>query len=258
MNSKTSNTTAVLLVIALGVICGAFTLSMSAQVQTETTTTSGQATHEVTVEHGEVVLVRGNDLFVKMDDGTMRHFPNVSESARATVDGRQLGIHDLVPGMKLSRTITVTSTPKTITTVQSVTGKVWHVTPPNTVILTLEDGTNQQFNIPKDQKFNVDGQETDAWGLKKGMKISATKIVEVPEVHVQHTQQVSGKLPPAAPAPAPPPADMPVLIAAAGPAPVLAAPAELPKTGSILPLMGFIGCVSLLSSIGLGVVCKSR
>jgi hypothetical protein len=43
-----------------------------------------------------------------------------------------------------------------------VTGKVWRVSPPNSVILTLEDGTNQSFNIPKGQKFNVDGQETDA------------------------------------------------------------------------------------------------
>ena len=233
-----------------------FAMSVSAQVKTETTTTSGQATHEVTVERGEVVLVRGNDLFVKMDDGSMRHFPNVPESARATVGDQQLGIHDLRPGMKLTRTITVASTPKTVTTVQTVTGKVWHITPPNTVILTLEDGTNQQFKIPKDQKFNVDGQETDAWGLKKGMKVSATKIVEVPEVHVERTQQVSGKLPPPPPQVAPPPADMPILIAVAGPAPVLAEPAELPKTGTMLPLIGLLGGLLCLSSIGLGVIRK--
>jgi len=229
---------------------------MSAQVKTETTTKSGQATHEIAVERGEVVLVRGNDLFVKMEDGTMRHFPNVPESARATVDGRQLGIHDLKPGMKLTRTITVTSTPKTVTTVQTVTGKVWHITPPSSVILTLEDGTNQQFKIPQGQKFNVDGQETDAWGLKKGMRVSATKIVEVPEVHVQHTQQVAGKLPPPPPPVAAPPPDAPILIATAGPAPALAAPAELPKTGSVLPLIGLLGSLSLLSSIGLGLIRK--
>src|ERR1700751_2777212 len=227
------------LMVTVAVIWSIFSLSTSAQVQTETSTTSGQATHEVTVERGEVVLVRGNDLIVKMQDGTIRHFPNLSESARATVDGRQLGIHDLKPGMKLERTITVTSTPKTITTVQTVTGKVWHVAPPSSVILTLEDGTNQQFQIPKDQKFNVNGQETDAWGLKKGMKVSATKIVEVPEVHVSRTQQVSGKIPP----PPAPPADMPILIAAAepAPAPAVAAPTELPKTGSMLPLIGLLG-----------------
>jgi hypothetical protein len=242
--------------VLLVVVSIAFATSMSAQVNTQSSTTSGQATHEVTVERGEVVLVRGNDLFVKMDDGSMRHFPNVPESARATVGGQQLGIHDLRPGMKLERTITVTSTPKTVTTVQTVTGKVWHTNPPNTVILTLEDGTNQQFTIPKGQKFNVDGRETDAWGLKKGMRVSATKVVEVPEVHVQQTQYVSGKLPASPPPVAPPPADAPILIAAAGAAPVLATPAELPKTGSLLPLIGLLGCFSLLSSMGLGLIRK--
>ena len=140
MNSIVEKThvSRVLLVAAISI---AFATSMSAQVKTQSSTTSGQATHEVTVERGEVVLVRGNDLFVKMDDGTLRHFPNVPESARVTVGDQQLGIHDLRPGMKLTRTITVTSTPKTVTTVQTVTGKVWHINPPNTVILTLEDGT---------------------------------------------------------------------------------------------------------------------
>ena len=241
--------------LAVGVICSAFAISMSAQVKTETSTTSGQSAHEVSVERGEVVLVRGNDLVVKMQDGAIRHFPNVPESARVTVEGRQLGIHDLTPGMKLERTITVTTTPKTVTTVQTVTGKVWHIAPPSSVILTLEDGTNQQFQIPKDQKFNVDGRETDAWGLKKGMKVSATKIVEVPEVHVQGEQRVSGTLPPP---PAPPPADMPILIAESAPVPVPgAAPAELPKTGGILPLIGLLGYLSVLSSLGLGIVRKA-
>lgn len=253
MNSTAGKThvSRVLLVAAVSI---AFATSMSSQVKTQSSTTSGQATHEVTVERGEVVLVRGNDLFVKMDDGTLRHFPNVPESARVSVGGQQLGIHDLRPGMKLTRTITVTSTPKTVTTVQTVTGKVWHINPPSTVVLTLEDGTNQQFKIPQGQKFNVDGRETDAWGLKKGMRVSATKVVEVPEVHVQQTQQVSGKLPP--PPVTPPPADAPILIAAAGPAPVLATPAELPKTGSLLPLIGLLGSFSLLSSMGLGLIRK--
>jgi hypothetical protein len=243
------------LMLAAGVICSAFAISMSAQVRTETSTTSGQSAHEVTVERGEVVLVRGNDLIVKMQDGTMRHFPNVPESARATVEGRQLGIHDLKPGMKLERTITVITTPKTVTTVQSVTGKVWHITPPSSVILTLEDGTNQQFQIPKDQKFNVDGRETDAWGLKKGMKVSATKIVEVPEVHVTREQRVSGTLPPSPPSPPP---DMPILIAESAPVPVPgAAPTQLPKTGGILPLIGLLGCLSLISSAGLHIVRKA-
>jgi RNase P/RNase MRP subunit p29 len=253
MNSKTG-WTQVWLVLAVGAICLALALSMSAQVKTETTTTSHQATKEVTVEHGEVVLVNGNDLVVKMEDGSIRHFPNVPESARVTVDGQQLGIHDLKPGMKLQRTITMTTTPQTITTVQTVTGKVWHVNPPSSVILTLEDGTNQQFKIPKGQKFTVDGQETDAWGLRKGMNVSATKIVEVPQTTIDQQRKLTGTMPPPPPAP---PADAPILIAEAAPVPAPAAPAapaELPKTGSLLPLIGLLGSFSLLSSFGLRVI----
>ncbi len=239
--------------IAVLAVCCAFAVTMSAQVKTETTTTSGAATHEVTIERGEVVLVNGNDLIVKAEDGTIRHFPNVPESARVTVDGKSLGIHDLKPGMKLERTITVTTTPKTITTVQSVTGKVWYVNPPSIVILRLEDGTNQKFNIPKGQMFTVDGQQTDAWGLKKGMNVSATKVVEVPEIEVQHQKQVTGTVPPPPPAP---PADVPILVAVATPVEAPTAPAELPKTGGFLPLIGLLGSLSLLSSLGLGVVRK--
>jgi hypothetical protein len=245
------------LVLAVGALCMAFAASMSAQVKTETTTTSGQSVHQSTVERAEVIMVDGNDLLVKMEDGTIRHFPNVPESARATVDGQELGIHDLKPGMKLQRTLTTTTTPKTITTVQTVTGKVWHVSPPTSVILTLEDGTNQQFKIPKGQKFTVDGQQTDAWGLRKGMNVSATKVVEVPTTEVEHQRQISGSMPPPPP---PPPADQPILIAAAEPmpAPAAAAPAELPKTGSLLPLIGLLGGLSFLSSISLGVLRQTR
>lgn len=232
-------------------------VALNAQVQTESTTTHGQATHAITVERAEVVMVDGNDLIVKMEDGQIRHFANVSESARVDVDGQQLGIHDLKPGMKLQRTITTTATPRTITTVQSVTGKVWHISPPSSVILTLEDGTNQSFKIPKGQKFNVDGQTLDAFGLKKGMKISATKVVEVPETVVTEEKRLTGKLPPPPP---PPPADVPILVAAAEPAPAPAeeaAPEKLPKTGSPLPLIGLLGLLFSGSSFGMRMLRRS-
>jgi hypothetical protein len=244
------------LVLTVGVICIVFALPSIAQVQTEQTTTAGKSTHQVTVERGEVVLVNGNDLVVKMEDSSIRHFPNVPDSAKITVDGRQLGIHDLKPGMKLQRTITTTTTPQTVTTVQTVKGKVWYVTPPNSVILTLEDGTNQSFKIPKGQKFNVDGQMVDAFGLKKGMNISATKIVEVPEMVVSQQRNVTGTMPPPPPAP---PADVPILVLVATKEPAEApaatpAPAKLPKTASELPLIGLLGLLCISASLGLKFV----
>ena len=183
------------LVLAIGTVCVAFALCAGAQVQTKTSIQEGQSSNVVRVERGEVLAVEGNDLIVRMADGSIRHFENIPESAKITVDGRQMGIHDVKPGMKLQRTITTTTTPQIITTVETVTGKVWHITPPVSVILTLENGTNQAFKIPKDQKFNVDGQMVDAFGLKKGMVVTATKIVEVPASVISQQKHVSGTMP---------------------------------------------------------------
>ncbi len=250
MNRK-SGLMPVLLLLTVGAVVLAFTVGLCAQVQTTKTVTEEQATKQVKVERAEVVTVSGNDLVVKMEDGRIQHFPNIPESARVTVGGKQLGIHDLQPGMKLERTITTTATPKVITTTQTVTGKVWSVNPPTSVILTLENGENQAFKIPKGQKFMIDGQEMDAWGLKKGMKVSATKIVEEPITVFEESRRVSGTMPPPPPAPA---ADVPILIASAAPkpaAPVVAAekaPQTLPKTGSELPLFALLGSLSLLGS----------
>ena len=241
------------LVLATAVICFAFADVSCAQVQTQKTTTAGHPTKEVTVEHGQVVLVEGNDLVIKMDDGSIRHISNVPDSARIDVDGRQVGIHELKPGMHLHHTITTVTTPQVVTTVQNVTGKVWHVSPPSSVILHLEDGTNQSFKIPKGQKFNINGQMVDAFGLKKGMIVTATKIVEEPETVVTQQKKITGTMP--APPPAPP-ADVPILVAtteaptAAAEAPAAATPAKLPKTWSNLPLVGLLGLLCLCAALG--------
>jgi hypothetical protein len=191
-----------------------------AQVQTATSVAHGVATSQVTIERGEVLFVSGNDVMIKMEDGSLRHFTNVPESARIKVDGKMLSVHDMKPGMKVQRTTIITTTPQTVTTVQTVTGKVWHIQAPNVVILTLADGTNQQFRIPKDQKFDVDGQTVDAFALKKGMNVTATKIVEVPTVEVAQTKTVTGEAAPkvalaAIPIPT---AGLPILVAESTPA----------------------------------------
>lgn len=202
--------------------------STRAQVQTTTTTTSGQSTQEVKVDRGEVVAVEGNDLIVKMEDGSIRHFPNIPENARATVDGKPLSIHELKPGMTLQRTITTTTTPQIVTTVETVSGTVWRINPPLSVILTLENGTNQSFTIPKNQKFKVNGEMVDAFGLKKGMRVTATKITEVPMTATTQQRHVTGTMPPP-----PSVADTPILIAEeAAPA---SAPAESPGSAPAAP-----------------------
>ena len=168
-------------------------------MKTETTVEEGPASQTVKIDTAEVMYISGNDLIVKTEDGGLRHFPNVPDDKTVTVAGKELTIHDLKPGMKLQRTTITTTTPRMITTVRSVTGRVWRVSPPNSVILSLEDGTNQSFSIPRGHRFMVNGRETDAWGLREGMNISATALTETPETVVSQEVKRTGKMPPPKP-----------------------------------------------------------
>jgi hypothetical protein len=239
-----------------GVLSIAFCLPLAAQVQTNKTVATGQATKEVTVERGEIVYVSGNNVVIKRDDGELLNFNNVPDNVTVTVDGKQLNVHQIKPGMMIEKQVIRTTTPRVITTVQTVTGKVFHVSPPNSVILTLENGKNERFTIPKGQKFMINGQETDAWGLKKGMVVSAQKVVEEPETVVEEEVKRTGTMPPPPPAPK---ADVPMLIVFVPVAhhPVEAAAAEpapkkLPTTASNLPLIGLLG--ALLCALSLTVM----
>jgi hypothetical protein len=246
-------------VLATGLGC--IPLALAQVETTKSVSPEGAPTKTVKVERGTVVYVSGNNLVVKAEDGSLRHFPNVPDCVTVTVDGKQLNVHQLQPGMTLERQTITTTTPKMIKTVQTVQGTVWQVNPPSTVILTMDNGKNQRFTIPQGQKFTINGQETDAFGLRKGMQISAQKVVEQPETVVSQQVTRTGSMPAPAPAPAIKP-DVPILVVyvpVETPAPVETAAAEptptkLPKTASNLPLLGLLGLLSISLAMGLKLV----
>ena len=214
--------------------------------QTATQETKGAATVTSEKMSGEVVMVEGDTVIVKMSNGDLRTFANVPESRRATIDGKEVGVRDLKPGTKLSATITKTETPITVRTTTVGTGRVAFVSG-STVILTLPNGENKQYKVKPDYKFNINGKPASVYQLRQGMTVSAEKIVEEPKVEIATDTKVVGQAPPApkpaptaaaaTPAPAPAPAAAPAPVAAAAPA----APAKLPKTASPLPLAGLLG-----------------
>src|SRR4026207_1584928 len=113
MDSQRPVTKSLLSLLVAGIVCLVFAVAMLAQETSKTESKAGPASKKGQGERGEVVYVSGNELVVKMEGGDVRHFPNVPESARATVDGKELSIHELKPGMKLQRTITTPPTPRT-------------------------------------------------------------------------------------------------------------------------------------------------
>ena len=234
----------------------------------------GATAQTTETKSGTVLYVSGNDLVVKVDGtGEVKHF-HVADSKTLTVDGKTLTVHDLKPGMHLTRTITTTNQTRVVKSVRVVKGKVWLVHAPY-VIVTLEDGTNKQYKAPNGMMFDIDGQKMSVFHLKKGMNLTATIVTETPETIVSQTTAVTGK---AAPAPPPPletpPMEGALLVEEAKPAPIEVAKAEpapaqvasapepkpvkLPKTGSNWPLMGLLGILSLSAGFGLRLARTAR
>ncbi|HEX7285522.1 MAG TPA: hypothetical protein VF532_05035 [Candidatus Angelobacter sp.] len=248
--------------LAVGFACVALALAMAAQDTTQQTAVQGPSATQVQVQRGEVVYVSGNELVVKMESGELRHF-TVPESARISVEGKELSVHDLKPGMKLERTITTTTTPEVVTTVRTIQGRVLMVNAPKTVTLQLADGNAKTYNVPKDQKFTINGQEKTVFDLKKGMEVSATVLTQATADVVEQTRKVTGEMPP--PPPTPPMVGV-ILIEQAPAPPPAAAPAEpvqtakaqpakkLPQTASPLPLIGLLGTLMLVAGFGLRTV----
>ncbi|RPJ53805.1 MAG: LPXTG cell wall anchor domain-containing protein [Acidobacteria bacterium] len=248
-----------------GVVLVAGATLALAQVETTTTEKKGQPTKQVTVERGKVTYIAGNEIVVKMENGELRHI-TVPDNAKAIVDGKEIGLADLRVGMTLEKTITTTTTPKRVQTVKTGTGTVLNVQPPNYATLKFEDGSVERYKIPKATKFTIDGEQKTAFDLKPGMKITATRIIDVPMTMVSQESQVTGTAPPPPPTP---PMEGALLIEAptpaAAPAPAKAEPAPeptqvaqaLPKTGSDIPLLGLLGLLCLAASLGVRLVRRS-
>lgn len=143
---------------------------------------------------GTVEYVEGNYLVVRMTDGNIREF-NVPPSRKFTIDKRDLTVHDLKPGTILLATVTTTTTPVTERTTTVGTGKVWWVSG-NTVILTLPNNENRTYQVDDRYKFKIGGYtEVTVADLKKGMTVSAQRIVEAPVTEIASDTVVTGHAP---------------------------------------------------------------
>ena len=228
------------------------------------TSTPGAPTEKTQTVSGTVVQVDGNTLAVKMSNGAIRMFTPPPDR-KFVVDGKELTLSELQPGTTLKATVKEITTPVVDRTVQTLAGRVWYASGP-TVILTLENGQNRMYTIPANSPIRFKdsgGQEMTVFDLRKGMNVTATKVIEAPRTELVTTVAVTGTGPragAAAPtsgaAPAPAPARAPAAAPAAKPAETAAAPAgeapkKLPKTASPLPLIGLTGLVLLVIGLSL-------
>ena len=63
------------------------------------------------------------------------------------------------------------------------------------MILTLSNGQSREFNVPESYRFTVDGKPASVADLRKGMKVTGTKIVAESETDISTETVVTGTAP---------------------------------------------------------------
>ncbi len=86
----------------------------------------------------EVIAVQGNKLVVSLPEGTREL--TVADDFRFTVNGQQLSVRDLRPGMKGTATITTRTTVTPVTVTEVKNGTVAHAAG-STIIVRTDEGS---------------------------------------------------------------------------------------------------------------------
>jgi hypothetical protein len=240
------------------VVLAAMAVCFTAVASTAQTTTSSTQTKAF-----EVLAVSGNDLVVKLPEGTREI--KVPDDFRFTVDGQQLAARDLKVGMKGTASITTNTTVTPVVVTEVKNGEVMQSSGSSLLVKTAQgfkmfsEGDVERRGI----KLMKDGKPAEFSDFHSGDRLSATIVTTHPP-KVMTQQQVNATLAKAAPAPSAPrtPAAAPAMASTTTPASAGAAPAaapaarKLPKTASSWPLLALLSMLSI--AIGLTLTVRRR
>ncbi len=169
------------------------TLAAAQATQTKETVPGGPATAKAKQVKGELVAKGSNWLIAKDLAGNYKLY-NVQAGKKAIIDGVPKTLDQIKVGTWLTSTATTTETPLINRTTTITQGTVFWAAP-KSIIVSLENGENKQYEVPDGFKFNVDGKELSAMELRKGMKLSGTKVVEEPVTVITEDVVVTGTAP---------------------------------------------------------------
>src|SRR5262245_22214844 len=127
-----------------------------------------QTTSSSEVKHFEIVSVDGNKVVVKGQNGAQKI--TVSDDFRLTVDGKEVAVQDLKPGMKGTAKITTNTTTAPVHVTEVRNGEVMKVVG-NSIIVRTANGMKMfsEGDVTKrGVKIIKDGQPVEFTKLREG------------------------------------------------------------------------------------------
>jgi hypothetical protein len=219
-------------------LCAISLVGSGAVAQTESKQTE--------IKNFEVVSVDGNKVVLKGPQGSKE--VTVPEDFRFNVDGKQVSVHELKPGMHGSATITTTTTVVPVQVTEVKNGDVMKVSG-NSIIVRTDQGIKMfsEGDVKeRGVKIMRDGQPIAVTDLHEGDKLTATIVTQHPP-HVMTKREVQANLSSPAPAASAAPAGTTASAANTSAPPVQ----HLPKTASLQPLIGVLAIALLAAGLSL-------
>ena len=199
--------------------------------QTGSTTTESTAVR-TQIKSGVVETVAGNKVVMREADGL--HEYNLPDGFKFQLDGKDVGIADIQPGMTVNAAISDKVTTRQVTVTRIESGTVAQVAPGG-IVVQEKGGDLKSYNFKdaagKDIYYVKDGKEVPLRNVKKGERLSGSFVSTLPDQQITQRTVVAKATEPARPAPEP------AAVAAA-------TPRRLPKTASPLPLLGLLALVA--------------
>ena len=215
--------------IAACVLSLAFGPAALAQATGATTTESvAQKSRNIS---GVVETVAGNKVVLREADGL--HEYNPPAGFKFQLDGRDVGVDEIKPGMSINAVVTDKVITRRVTVTNIESGTVAQVAPGG-IVLKDQNGDLKSYNFKdkagNDIYFVRDGKEVPLRSVKVGDRLSGTFVTTLPAQQISQRSAVARATEPSA-------APEPAVVAAA-------TPHKLPKTASPLPLIGLLAALS--------------
>ena len=215
--------------IAACVLSLAFGPAALAQATGATTTESvAQKSRNIS---GVVETVAGNKVVLREADGL--HEYNPPAGFKFQLDGRDVGVDEIKPGMSINAVVTDNVITRRVTVTRIESGTVAQVAPGG-IVLKDQNGDLKSYNFKdpagNDIYFARDGKEVPLRNVKVGDRLSGTFVTTLPPQKISQRSAVAKATEPSA-------APEPAVVAAA-------TPHKLPKTASPLPLIGLLAALS--------------